>query len=171
MKKFLRLSALLIFIQVLQAKAQQVQPVKNSLNVSLNPGSTLKDVQFVTGVDVQLQHHLSDNFALSLSAGYTHFFGKKTDLSVAQYVAGYQGYDKANLLPFKAGVKYYLQPQLYLGAAAGIAVELNGNSSAVWAAEAGYDLNAKFSLGIKYENYTDFSPLNQLALRLAYRIL
>jgi hypothetical protein len=171
MKKPLMLSALLILCQAVLVKAQNRQPVKLGLEISLNPGITVKDTRFAAGADLQLSYPVSDQFALTFSGGFTHTTGEKVDVSFEQYPAGYNFRSGvANIIPLKAGLKYYIRPQWYAAAGAGLAVDINGNSSAVWAGELGSNLSRRFSLGIRYEAYADFNSINQVALRAAYRL-
>lgn len=144
------------------------------LNASLNPGIGLSDSRFVIGTDLQLERYLSGKFAFTFSGGFTHFSNKPVIYNYT-YAAGlppalYKINTDMNLIPVQLGVKVFPVNRFYLAAAAGIGVDINGNSSFVVSATAGVKLGSRFDLGIKYENYTDFYRANQLSLRLGYRI-
>jgi len=142
------------------------------LNAAVNTGVTLEDTRFVMGAELQAERYISEKLAFTLSAGFTHFANKNYDFSYE-----YQGqlyYNRyttdQNLIPIKLGIKAFIAPRVYLAGAAGIAIDVNGNSSFVWSATAGYQLTKKLDIGVKYENYSVYSNSNQLSLRIAYRL-
>lgn len=142
-------------------------------NASVNPGMSLNNSRFVIGTDLQLERYLSDNFALTVSAGFTHFSDKTatyTYESSSVAPVTYQIHMGKNLIPMKLGIKVFPAKGIYVAGAAGLGVDINGNSSFLYAVTVGTQLGSRFDLGLKYEDYTDFYHTNQLALRLAYRI-
>lgn len=144
------------------------------LNASLNPGIGFNDSRYVIGADLQLERYLSERFAFTFSGGFTHFSNKPVIYDYNQNRDLPPDLLKINtdmnLIPVKLGVKVFPVDRVYLAAAAGIGVDINGNSSFVISATAGVKLGSRFDLGIKYENYTEFYKTNQLSLRLGYRI-
>lgn len=143
------------------------------LNASINPGVSFNNPRFVIGADLQLERDLSENLALTLSAGFTHFSDQTatyTYQSSSVTPVTYQVHTGKNLIPVKLGIKVFPVKGIYVAAAAGLGVDINGNSSFLYAVTVGTKLSNRFGLGLKYEDYTDFYHTNQLALRLTYRI-
>lgn len=196
MKRFFYLAVLTLITQLTQLHAQTPGspgkdsgtagriPAPNSagksdqrgpwqLNGSLNPGITLREPRFVIGADLQLERYVSSDLALTLSAGYTHITNKTGTINYtfpdAAPVSIKYNTDR-NMIPLKLGIKVFPAEKIYLHGAGGIAIDINGNSSFVWSATAGIKLGSRYDLGLKYENYTDFSWSNQLSVRLGYRI-
>jgi hypothetical protein len=196
MKKIFKLSVLIILTQLAPLYAQTsgpgdndpaitdripahnsqnklIQPGSWELSAALNPGITFRYTRVVIGADLQAERYISNDFALTLSAGFTHITNKT---GTATYTfAGHPPVSlnystDQNLIPVKIGIKVFPADKLYLLGAAGIGIDINGNSSFAWSATAGQKLGSRFDLGLKYENYTDFSVSNQLAVRLGYRI-
>lgn len=181
MKKLFKLTALLLFAQLAQLHAQTLtnHPASGSnpwgLSASLNPGVTVHYARFVIGADFQVERQLTDLLDLTFSAGFTRITNRSraTTFNFAPPnppVTFYYHTDQ-NLIPLKLGLKLYPAEHIYLAGAAGIAIDINGNSNTVWSAAAGTELGSRFDLGLKYENYDkSFSESNQIALRLGYRI-
>lgn len=149
--------------------------VKKSLwaiRISVNPGITFRDPRFVIGADLQLQREISGKFALTFSAGFTHFSGQTVTNTYS--VNGQTDYFKfnvdQNIVPFKLGAQFYPFKGAYVGVAGGFAAGLKGGTTGLWSVETGYQLTKKLDVGLKYENYAVFSSGNQLSLKLAYRL-
>lgn len=162
-------------IRKIRFKPRNAENGRWELNASLNPGIGLSNYsRFVTGADLQLERYLSEKFAFTISGGFTHFANKPIIYNYNQGTAFPPALLKINtdmnLIPVKLGVKVFPADRFYLAAAAGLGVDINGNSSFVVSATAGVKLGSRFDLGIKYENYTDFYKTNQLSLRMGYRI-
>jgi hypothetical protein len=143
------------------------------LNAAVSPGISLGEGSFVIGGDLQLERYLSDRVALTASAGFTHFSGKVRHYSYTppgsttpSYVS--YGTDQ-NLIPIKLGAKAFLNKKLFVAAAAGMGIDINGNSSFVYSGTVGLKLT-QLDLGLKYENFSDFHQKDQLAVHLGYRI-
>jgi hypothetical protein len=122
---------------------------------------------------------VSNKLFVTVNAGYDNIFGKKN-------ING-TGFDATNiqLLPVKAGLKYFIVPNFYVQGEAGAAISLNKsdvgftNSAAfIYAPQIGYQfqLGGKnyIDAGVRYEASTDFvssnnnSKVNFIGLRLAY---
>ena len=159
-------------IRKITAKPKSGQAKAWELHASLNPGVTIEDTRFVIGGDLQLERYVSEKLALTLNAGFTHFSSKNYNVNY-EYEGQlyYNSYSvNQNLIPVKLGIKTFVAPRIYVAAAGGIAIDINGNSSAVWSAALGYQLTKKIDIGVKYENYSVFSNNNQFSLRIAYRL-
>lgn len=144
------------------------------LNAAISPGISIGDGRFVIAGDLQLERYISNRIAVTASAGFTHFSGKVQHYAYTlpgSTAVSYLSYaTEQNLIPVKLGVKAFLNKKLYVAAAAGIGVDLNGNSSFVYSGTMGVKLNQRFDLGLKYENFSDSNQAHQVAVRLAYRI-
>jgi hypothetical protein len=142
------------------------------LNASVNPGITLDQGHYTIGADFQLERYVSPKVALTLSAGFTHFDGRDFHYTYEYLGKQYNGHYNIdrNMIPVKAGVKVFVAPRVYAAGAAGIAIDINGNSTSVWSATLGYQVTKKFDIGIKYENYSRYSNTDQLSLRIGYKL-
>ena len=142
------------------------------LNASVNPGITLDQGRFAIGGELQLERYHAPQVALTFSAGFTHFDGRDIysnyEYLGTQYTSHYTL--DHNLIPIKAGIKVFVAPRVYAAGAAGIAIDINGNSTSVWSATLGYQLTKKLDIGVKYENFSRFLNTDQFSLRIGYKI-
>lgn len=118
---------------------------------------------------------------VTVNAGYDNFFGKKN------LVADGITYDQTNLqlLPVKAGLKYFPVGGFYIQGEAGAAFALNKSdlgfdksAAFIWAPQVGYQFNLGgnnyIDAGVRYQGSTDFvsnnsnSQVNFVGLRVAY---
>lgn len=97
------------------AQAQMIPGSELSIGVSpmLPVGNLNKTHNFGIGGDLQYGYNFDESIGLTLSAGYSHFLGKKVGNSNSNYKA-------IASVPVKAGIKYgigsfYLHPQLGVG--------------------------------------------------------
>jgi hypothetical protein len=124
---------------------------------------------------------VSKQLYVTVNAGYDNFFGKK-DLS-----AGGLTYDQTNiqLLPVKAGLKFFPIGGFYIQGEAGAAFALNKTDAGfdkstafIYAPQIGYQFqlggNNYIDAGVRYQGSTDFvsndsnSKVNFVGLRVAY---
>lgn len=130
----------------------------------LNPGvATSKAFKYTLGGDIRIQKDFNEHIAGTLTAGFTHFFEKDHFIGYSQYSSPY------NVIPVKAGIKYFLGQQVYLGgeAGAGIAFEQWGTSF-LWSPSVGIAFRNGLDVSLKYEDYTKDKATKDIALRLAY---
>lgn len=130
--------------------------------------------QYVLGATVGVQRKLNNNLAFTLHTGFTHFFpaGQPyhyVEVDGTLFREGDKN-EEHNLIPVKAGLMAYPTTHIYLGAEAGIGIDINGNSSFVWSPAAGYVFNRNWSAGAFYEKYTNFARVEQLALQVTYHL-
>ncbi|MBB6108429.1 hypothetical protein SAMN05421821_102333 [Mucilaginibacter lappiensis] len=124
---------------------------------------------------------ISNQLFVTVNAGYNNIFGKKN-------IGGVQGADVTNfqLIPVKAGLKYFIIPNFYVQGEAGAAfllnkkdVGVNKSTAFVYAPQVGVQFpisaNGNFiDAGIRYEATTkyatgvDQSKVSFLGLRVAY---
>ncbi len=130
---------------------------------------------FALGGSARLQYDLSDRVALTLTSGYTNYFGRK-------YTAGPFLYDTKSygLIPVKAGIKFFIIPQFYVSGEAGIGfgtrniINPDGpaNKWLILSPGIGYaPKKSGIDIGLRYENYSgsEASSFGIVALRIAYK--
>ncbi|HEY1024609.1 MAG TPA: outer membrane beta-barrel protein [Sphingobacteriaceae bacterium] len=138
------------------------------LGVGLNTGHSISKFYNVTvGGDVRLQKDLYSNISGTLSLGYTSFFQKK------EFGGG-----NVDMVPVKAGLKFFTMDHFYLSGEVGPAfgTDNNNDSSAfgkgtllVYTPGLGVDFNNGLDFGFRYEGLSrNGSHLGQVAFRLAY---
>ena len=195
MKNSFKFSALVLALAGLSlgASAQSTTPVSGSTTTTTSNG-----VRFSIGVDagiptgslsnmynwniggsVQADIPVASQLFVTVNAGYDNIFGKKnlsgTNLSV----------QNIELLPVKAGLKFFPVSNFYIQGEAGASFALNktkvgfDNAAAfVYAPQVGYQFQLGgqnyIDAGVRYEGSTKFnsnidnSKVNFVALRLAY---
>jgi hypothetical protein len=175
MKILFRLSAAALLVACLllpgQTRAQTTS--RNAFNISLGiePGLPTGNASNYTtntlGGTIRLQYGISNSFALTFTIGGYHFFPKVipgTDKRYASYGVG----------PVKAGVKAFVIPNFYLGAEAGVGVEVTehgfkgGQDKLLLSPAAGY-ASKHWDFALHYESLTgQQNNYGLLGLRLAY---
>ncbi len=192
MKSTLKISALVLAFAglTLGAKAQttttttKTSTSSNGVILSIGvdagiPTGNLSDAyNWNIGGSVQADIPVAQNLFVTINAGYNSIQGKNN-------VAG-TGLDATNiqLLPVKAGLKYFLVPHFYVQGEAGAAFALNKSdvgfdksAAFVYAPQIGYQfpLGGKSYLdaGVRYEATTKFTDVddakvNFFGLRVAY---
>lgn len=148
----------------------------NRWNVELGisaGGRSAGSMEFVGGWDMRVQKILSSRVAATLSAGFTRFFdiNKNNMLYLPTgepiHYGEYENY--LNFIPLKAGAKVLFARNAYIGGEAGIGINLNGNSSFVWAPAVGIVLPT-LDLSVRYEDFAQDHDAKQVAARLAFRL-
>jgi hypothetical protein len=135
------------------------------IDAAVPTGSATIGANFILGGNARLQYGISNNFALTLTAGADHFFTKMipgTDTRYASY----------GVIPVKAGIKWFFVPDIYFGAETGVAEEASsqkyGPARFDWSPTLGY-ANTHWDFGIRYENFSGTGTnYGMVALRLAY---
>jgi hypothetical protein len=200
MKNTFKISALVLAFAgfAFGAKAQTTTPTTTSTSTTTNNGirysigvdagiplGSFKDnYKWNLGGSVQADIPvLSNQLFVTINAGYNNIFGKKNQ----PFVNG-QTYDVTNfqLIPVKAGLKYFIIPNFYVQGEAGAAfllnkkdVGVNKSTAFVYAPQVGVQFpvsaNGNFiDAGIRYEATTkyatgvDQSKVSFLGLRVAY---
>ena len=122
---------------------------------------------------------VSNQLFVTVNAGYDNFFAKKTidGISVSQ--------PDIQLLPVKAGLKFFPVSNFYIQGEAGVAFALNKSNvgfdksdAFVWAPQIGYQFQLGggnyIDAGVRYESTTNFvtnvndSKVKFVGLRVAY---
>ncbi|SHN34814.1 outer membrane beta-barrel protein [Mucilaginibacter sp. OK098] len=194
MKSTLKISALILAFAglTLGAKAQTSTTSTTKTSTSSNgvilsigvdagiPTGKLSDsYNWNIGGSVQADLPIAQNLFVTVNAGYNSIQGKKN-------VAG-SGLDATNiqLLPVKAGLKYFVVPHFYVQGEAGAAFALNKSdvgfdksAAFVYAPQIGYqfpiggknfiDAGVRYEASTKFNSNIDDSKVNFFGLRVAY---
>jgi hypothetical protein len=120
---------------------------------------------FVLGGTARLQYGITNNLAVTLTSGAYHFFPIKNP------VTG-QRYESYGVIPIKAGLKEFFLPNIYVGAEAGVGLEITdsgwGPKKLLLSPALGY-ANKHWDIGAHYENFSSGGgKYGLVALRLAY---
>ncbi|MFA6245933.1 MAG: hypothetical protein WC615_03260 [Mucilaginibacter sp.] len=193
MKRSLKIAALVLAFAGLSvaAKAQTTTSTstttKDGIRYSIGveagiPVSNLKNTHtWNLGGSVQADIPVASQLFVTVNAGYNNIFGKKD-------YAGVAGADVPNmqLIPVKAGLKYFVVPNFYVQGEAGAAFLLNKNdlgfnksTAFVYAPQVGVqfpvsasgnfiDAGVRYEATTKYRTGIDDSKVSFLGLRVAY---
>lgn len=187
MKNVFKISAIALAFAVsaISAKAQTTTPASTST-------SSADGVKFSIGVDAGLPTGKISNYYnwniggsvqadipviskqlyVTVNAGYDNYFGKDNLTNI-------------QLLPVKAGLKYFLVDKFYIQGEAGAAFALNKSdvgfdksAAFIWAPQIGYQFNLGGSnyldAGVRYQSSSDYVSDNSntkvsfVGLRVAY---
>jgi hypothetical protein len=173
MKKVI-LSAFILSLAALSANAQKESTEANSFKVSVGvegglPTGDLKTTSsFGIGGSIQGDYKATENFALTLTAGYISFSGKSVSL-LGESIK----YPTLNIIPVLVGGKYYFTESVYGSAQVGISfVSATGESSSsafTYAPGIGFYVSPNFDLLLKYQAASkNGSTLSFIGLRAAY---
>ncbi len=161
MKKLLILSFLITFYftSVAQESVQGFR-VGGGLSVVAPIGNNLNAYSVGVGLDLLGQYGISSQIAITGDVGYTTIFAKN------------DGVDAFNIIPIRAGIRFFPSDKFYLGGKAGVGILTgSGNSTSGFAygVGAGFRMDDKLDIGLNYDavskNSTSFS---YLGLRLVY---
>lgn len=157
---FITLSSCLLTVATVSA--QSSWKVGFGVNSGLATGEAF---QYTLGGDIHAEKIFSDRVTGTLSAGFTHFFEKDHFRGFSQYGSPY------NVIPVKAGIKYFASKQFYLGGelGAGFAFEQWGTSF-LWSPSVGFAFNNGLDLSLRYEDFTKSPVTKAASLRLGYNI-
>lgn len=167
MKKLFLLFSFTALLIVVKAQDQTTSTTGFHFAAGVNLGLPIGDFgdisSFGIGVEAQPEYNVSDAFSIVGSAGYTSFFGKK--------IAGIK-IDNVGLIPILAGVRYYVAPQFFIGAKAGIGILTgSGDSESAFDYQPQIGYNAdKFQVNLGYNGLSkNGETLSNLSLSLLYK--
>jgi hypothetical protein len=199
MKNVFKIStiALAFAVSAISAKAQTTSPasttsssdgVKFSIGVDagLPTGDFSNVYKWNIGGSVQADIPVvAKQLYVTVNAGYDNFFGK--NISVVNPGGGEGTFAEPNiqLLPVKAGLKFFPVGGFYIQGDAGAAFALNKSdvgfdksAAFIWAPQVGYQFNVGgnsfIDAGVRYQGSTDFvsndnsSQIHFVGLRVAY---
>lgn len=148
------------------ANAQTVPPNKFRLGIGADAlipmGNTSTTANFGIGLTPRLQYGVSDKFALTFTSGLYHFFPKTIT------TPSYSFKRKSDIIPVKAGFKYFAAGGFYIAGEAGVAFEVaegGGPAHFLWSPGIGY-ATKKWDFGARYENFNGGDGV--IGLRVAY---
>ncbi len=127
-----------------------------ALGIGVPTKSYMGDV--VIAPDVRLQHDLAERTSLTLTTGYYGFIG------------GPDGNGQSDLIPLKAGAKFFFGNTFYVQPEVGVAfaTKSGGGTPFVYAPSLGY-ANNKWDVALRYEGFEYEGGGNgMVAVRLAY---
>ena len=158
MKKLLLFVALtVLFFEGKAQEESEIQGFRIGVGTTLAlPVSNLDGISIGYGVDVLAHYGVTDNFAVTLDAGYIGLLGKA-------------GFGSSNLFPVRAGIRYFPISRLFLGAKAGIGIlSVDGTSitTTAYSVGAGFMISPKFDVGAVYEGYSKNGSFGYIGLRL-----
>jgi hypothetical protein len=119
------------------------------------------------GASVQAEFNVAPSTNITLTTGYLSYAGRSAGSGIK--------YKAAGVLPFKAGVKYYLSEGFYGAAQLGAGWFNNGRGTALaYTPMLGYEFNTKTDKAVdasfKYDGYSiNGSGFGSVGFRLAYR--
>ncbi|MFC5283164.1 hypothetical protein [Pedobacter alpinus] len=154
--------AVLALIQFTNASAQtsekgHVTRLSGALGIGVPTKSNMGDI--VIAPDLRLQRDLGERTSLTLTTGYYGFVG------------GPEGNQQSDLIPLKAGAKFFFGNTFYVQPEAGVAFGTrNGAGTAfAWAPSLGY-ANNKWDIALRYEGFEYKNDVSNgmVAVRLAY---
>lgn len=134
-------------------------------------GNTSNTLNFGLGVTPRLQYGVSDRFALTFTSGIYHFFPKTVTYPPSGSFPGFTAKYKSDIIPVKAGFKFFAGQNFYLAGEAGAAFEVaegGGRVHFLWSPGIGY-ATKKWDIGARYENFSGNGYSDGVtALRVAY---
>lgn len=117
-------------------------------------GNLTNTVNFGLGITPRLQYSVNNKFALTFTSGFYHFFTKKIYLTEG-LGAGSSIENDLDIIPVKAGVKYFVLPNIYLAGEAGASFEVEnggGPVELILSPSFGY-ASKNWDIGLRYENF------------------
>lgn len=168
------LTALILFVGN-NVNAQTATPSNLRFGIGveglLPVGNSAQTLNFGLGITPRLQYSLSDKVALTFTSGLYHFFPKTVTYPATGTFPGFTTKYKSDIIPVKAGAKFFVVPNFYLSGEVGVAFEMaEGNRYAHFLASPGIGYaTKKWDIGARYENfsgngYTD----GMVGMRVAY---
>lgn len=130
--------------------------LSGALGIGVPTKSYMGDV--VIAPDLRLQKDLAERTSLTLTTGYYGFVG------------GPEGNVQSDLIPLKAGAKFFFGDTFYVQPEAGVAFGLRDGAGTAfaWAPSLGY-ANNKWDIALRYEGFEyDAGSNGMVAVRLAY---
>ena len=163
------MAAALSFTIKAQAQTTPAKTFALSLGAEagLPTGTTTPYTAFNLGGTIRLQYGITDNVAATFTTGGYHFFPEKIPGSNNRYTSYGVG-------PVKAGLKWLFIPHVYVGAEAGVGVEVTehgfsgGQKKLLLSPALGY-AEKHWDFAFHYESFTgEQNNYGIVALRVAY---
>jgi hypothetical protein len=177
MKKTQLLAALSIiaaFLSVKTASAQTIGDGKLRFGIGVDGllpvGSLTNAENFGLGITPRLQYTVNSTLALTFTSGIYHFF-PKNDYYYLTNGSGIGAKYHLDIIPVKAGVKVFVNKNIYLSGEAGAGFEVEdggGPVKLILSPGVGYACK-HWDVGLRYENFSgNNNTYSTLGLRVAY---
>lgn len=165
----------LILFMCSNARSQSVTSSKFRFGVGveglLPVGNTSTTLNFGLGITPRLQYGVTGKFALTFTSGIYHFFPKTVTYPASGSFPGFTAKYKSDIIPVKAGAKFFAGKNFYLSGEIGAAFEVaNGGGRAhfLWSPGIGY-ATKRWDIGARYENFSGNGYSDGIiAFRVAY---
>lgn len=175
MKKLLLLTAIAGVFSFSNVKAQDAAMSGPKLGIGAEFGFPMGDFgdvyKFGVGGSLTYQHPIASKLNLTGSAGYLSFTGKDVELPGIGTVK----FDAAKYIPVKAGLRYFLAENIYVGGELGASFSTadEGKTAFAWAPGIGVEFpvadKSTIELGGRYEGWSYDGGTNAfVGLRLAW---
>ena len=161
------LAVLAIFLTT-TVRAQTTKPGGWSFSIGIEPGIPTGNATDISSFEIggtgRLEYNASANFAIMATLGFYDFMGKSDP-----NVSGVK-YTSLEMVPAKAGVKYYVAPMFYIDGEAGFGFDTNYQNHVKLIVSPGVGFASNmWDIGVRYENYSGQSnSFGLLGLRAAY---
>ncbi|RFZ90524.1 hypothetical protein D0C36_22355 [Mucilaginibacter conchicola] len=155
----------LFVLSLTKTNAQSIPKNTFKLDVgaeALRPLSAANDFYDIgIGGTARLNYGLTDKLAVTLTSGYYHFNYKGS--------GNYNLYD-VNIIPIKAGLKYFLIPNVYVNGEAGVGLGRTPINYTKTIISGGFGWVYKgLDVGLKYENnFGRYDGFKNIGLRVGY---
>ncbi|HTE00771.1 MAG TPA: hypothetical protein VK668_15875 [Mucilaginibacter sp.] len=134
-------------------------------------GNSTSTLNFGLGLTPRLQYGLSDKVALTFTSGIYHFFPKTVTYPPSGAFPGFTTKYKSDIIPVKAGAKFFINSNFYLSGEVGVAFEVaEGGGPVHFLASPGIGYATKqWDIGARYENFSGNGYSDGIVgLRVAY---
>ncbi|WP_285054970.1 outer membrane beta-barrel protein [Pedobacter ginsengisoli] len=174
MKKLILLTAIAGIFTFSTVKAQDAAMSGPKLGIGAEFGFPMGDFgdgyKFGVGGSLLYQHPIADKLNLTGSAGYLSFQGKDIDTEIGTISLGSAGF-----IPVKAGLRYFLAENIYVGGELGAVFATgDGASGTAFAYAPGVGVEfpvadkSTIELGGRYEGWSNDGTSSFIGLRLAW---
>lgn len=174
MKKLVLLAAIAATFAFSKVSAQKKDPAMSGQKFGIGvdfafPTGNFGDVyKLGYGGSLQFQTPIAEKLNFTASAGYLTFTGK-------EIIAGSNlKFPRFNVIPVKAGIRYFLAENFYAGGELGAAFGTSNDSGTafVYTPNIGVEFpvsdKGSFDLGVRYEAWSNDGTLRFFGVRLAY---
>ena len=163
MKKLL-LAVVIIAGTFTASYAQTGFKAGGGINLAI-PANNLKSYSIGAGLDLMAHYGFTDALALTGDVGYTAMFAKKEFEDL-----------KFNVIPLRAGLRFYPSPNFFLAGKAGVGFlnvtapnNVKSNTTATaYSFGAGYAMDDKLEIGATYDGYSKNGSFGIVNIRLGY---
>ena len=156
MKSLFFAAALLLTATITNAQHSNLK-FQGGIDLGL-PVHNLGGTSFGLGLDLLAHYSLSPQAAITGDVGYSALFGKN-------------GAGTTNLIPFRAGLRYYPSNNFFVAGKVGAGFISSTGSSVTTTAYSfgmGFKIDTKLEFGASYDGYSKYGTVGLLNLRLGY---